>query len=63
MKNLQEGEEGADLGKVVNEIKNLDPNFTPKSLGKKNYVKLFESLSSYFQMVKKGSNYLIKLRK
>ena len=63
MKNLQEGEEGADLGKVVNEIKNLDPNFTPKSLGKKNYVKLFESLPSYFQMVKKGSNYLIKLRK
>ena len=63
MKNLQEGEEGADLGKVVNEIKNLDPNFTPKSLGKKNYVKLFESLPAYFQMVKKGSNYLIKLRK
>ena len=63
VENQMEGERGAPFNSVVCELKRLNPDFTPKSYGKGNYISIFKSLPSYFQMVKKGSNYLIKLRK
>ena len=63
VENQMEGERGAPFNSVVCELKRLNPDFTPKSYGKRNYVSIFKSLPSYFQLIKGENNYHIKLVK
>mgnify|MGYP000844424320 CR=1 FL=1 len=62
--NMTEADGTAPLSKVVNELRRLAPKFTPKDYGHSNYVKMFQSLETHFQVsLKNKSNYYIKIKK
>jgi len=51
------------LARVAQEIKRMDPAFTPNDYGYTNFLKMFESLSDYFQVVPEGtSSHIIKIK-
>ena len=64
MTNTAEADGTAPLSKVVNELKRLAPRFSPKDYGHSNYIKIFKSLSTHFQVNKNDkSNYYIKIKR
>ena len=62
--NKLESDGRASLSHVVNELKKLSPDFDPKKYGHSNFVKMFQSLPTHFQIsMKNGSNYYIRIKK
>ena len=62
--NTAEADGTAPLSKVVNELRRLAPRFSPKDYGHSNYIKIFKSLSTHFQVNKNDkSNYYIKIKR
>ena len=62
--NMAEADGTAPLSKVVNELRRLAPRFSPKDYGHSNYIKIFKSLPTHFQVNKNDkSNYYIKIKR
>ena len=62
--NTAEADGTAPLSKVVNELRRLAPRFSPKDYGHSNYIKIFKSLPTHFQVNKNDkSNYYIKIKR